>query len=304
CNYTGVFCWPAPDNNCERTVAGIDINHADIAGHLPHEIGLLFDLAVFHINSNRFCGPIPQSLTNLQLLHELDLSNNRFAGPFPKLVLQFRNLKYLDIRYNEFEGEIPNGLFDKHFDAIFINDNRFSSALPENIGNSPVSVVVMANNMLGGCLPASLGNMGPTLRELPESIGDMGSLEQLNVGGNMMSGAISSKICQLPNLRNFVYGDNYFTGEDTVCLKLPSFDDAMNCFRGRPNQKPEMQCRRFLSQPYNCTSFGCAAASFYSPPPPGDTEQPGGPPSPTASDESRECTPPLCPCLKPPPARP
>ncbi|KAL3655659.1 Leucine-rich repeat extensin-like protein 7 [Castilleja foliolosa] len=331
CNYTGVFCWPAPDNNCERTVAGIDINHADIAGHLPHELGLLFDLAIFHINSNRFCGPLPESLTNLKLLHELDLSNNHFAGPFPKLLLQFRNLKYLDIRYNEFEGEIPSGLFDKHFDAIFVNDNRFSSALPENIGNSPVSVVVMANNKFGGCLPASLGNMGPTLHELvltnnglsscfpweigrltnltvldvsrnkmvgplPESIGNMGSLEQLNLGGNMMSGEISTKICRLPNLRNFDYGDNYFTDEDTVCLKLPEFDDTMNCFRGRPNQKPEMQCRRFLSKGVNCSSFGCAAASTYSPPPPPET---GG--TPATRVEPPVCTAPLCPCLKPPP---
>ncbi|KAK4388883.1 Leucine-rich repeat extensin-like protein 7 [Sesamum angolense] len=225
CNYKGVFCWPAPDNTCERTVAGIDINHADIAGSLPRELGLLYDLALFHLNSNRFCGTIPQSFVNLRLLFELDLSNNRFAGKFPEVVLHLPSLKYLDIRYNEFEGELPKGLFDKDFDAIFINSNRFSSALPDNIGNSPVSVIVMANNMLEGCLPASLGSMAATLNELiitnngllscfpneigklknltvldvshnklmgplPDSIGNMDSLEQLNVEHNFMSGKI------------------------------------------------------------------------------------------------------------------
>ncbi|KAL6533895.1 Leucine-rich repeat extensin-like protein 7 [Orobanche hederae] len=342
CAYTGVICWPAPDNPCERTVAGIDVNHADIAGHLPHELGLLYDLAVFHLNSNRFCGTIPQSLTNLYRLHELDLSNNRFAGKFPELFLNFQNLKYLDIRYNEFEGGLPYKLFDKHFDAIFVNDNRFSSALPENIGNSPVSVIVMANNMFEGCVPASLGNMSATLNELiitnnglsscfpselgklrnltvldvsrnkivgglPDSIGDLNSLEQLNVGYNMMSGKIPTGICRLPNLASFLYNDNFFTEEAPDCSKLPRLDDRMNCFRGRPDQKTDVQCRRFLSRAVNCSSFDCG--NSYKPPapicpPPQLSPNPiNGSPSPpvTFSPPPAKSTPPMCQCVKPPP---
>ncbi|PRQ46610.1 putative leucine-rich repeat-containing, plant-type, leucine-rich repeat domain, L [Rosa chinensis] len=79
CSYTGVFCAPAPDNSSIRTVAGIDLNHGDIAGYLPEELGLLTDLALFHINSNRFCGTVPHKFRNLKLLFELDISNNRFA---------------------------------------------------------------------------------------------------------------------------------------------------------------------------------------------------------------------------------
>lgn len=44
CNYTGVFCSPALDNRRIPTVAGINLNHADIAGYLPEELGLLSDL--------------------------------------------------------------------------------------------------------------------------------------------------------------------------------------------------------------------------------------------------------------------
>ncbi|KAK6162131.1 hypothetical protein DH2020_001972 [Rehmannia glutinosa] len=305
CNYKGVFCWPAPDNPCERTVAGIDINHADIAGNLPHELGLLYDLAIFHLNSNRFCGTIPQSFVNLNLLSELDLSNNRFAGKFPELILQLPSLTYLDIRYNEFEGQLPTGLFEKKFDAIFLNHNRFSFALPDNIGNSPVSVIVMANNKFEGCVPASLGNM-PFLNQLiltnnglsscfpseigkltnltvldlsynriigplPDSIGDMISLEQLNVAHNLLSGKISTRICELPNLANFAYDHNFFSDEAPVCLKLPKFNSRMNCFKGRPKQRSDMQCRRFLSQTVNCSSFNCDTSFNPSPvnsPPP------------------------------------
>lgn len=143
CNYEGVFCAPAPDNKTIRTVAGIDLNHGDIAGYLPEELGLLVDLALFHINSNRFCGTVPRKFKDMRLLFELDLSNNRFAGKFPQVVLKLPSLKFLDLRFNEFEGTVPKELFDKDLDAIFINHNRFVFDLPENLGNSPVSVIVL-----------------------------------------------------------------------------------------------------------------------------------------------------------------
>lgn len=131
CNYTGVFCAQALDNHSIRTVAGIDLNHGDIAGYLPEELGLLADIALFHVNTNRFCGTLPRSFNKLKLLFELDLSNNRFAGKFPYVVLGLPKLKFLDLRYNEFEGKIPKALFDKDLDAIFINNNRFSFELPD-----------------------------------------------------------------------------------------------------------------------------------------------------------------------------
>lgn len=68
CAYTGVFCAPALDDPKTIVVAGVDLNHADIAGHLPVEIGLLADISLIHLNSNRFCGIIPQSISKLKLL--------------------------------------------------------------------------------------------------------------------------------------------------------------------------------------------------------------------------------------------
>ncbi|GLJ11144.1 hypothetical protein SUGI_0144340 [Cryptomeria japonica] len=166
CSYNDVFCAPALDNSSIQVVAGIDLNHADIAGYLPEELGLLTDLALFHINTNRFCGIVPHSFRKLKLLFELDISNNRFVGPFPNVVISLPSLKYLDIRFNDFEGQLPSQLFDKDLDAIFVNNNRFQFDIPSNLGNSPVSVAVFANNHLKGCLPSSIGNMAATLNEI------------------------------------------------------------------------------------------------------------------------------------------
>ncbi|OMO97702.1 pollen-specific leucine-rich repeat extensin-like protein 1-like protein [Corchorus olitorius] len=47
------------DDPKSTVVAGIDLKNADIAGYLPVELGLLTDIALFHVNSNKFCGIIP-----------------------------------------------------------------------------------------------------------------------------------------------------------------------------------------------------------------------------------------------------
>ncbi|CAL5415318.1 unnamed protein product [Camellia sinensis] len=267
CHYTRVYCAQALDNRSIKTVAGIDLNHGDIAGYLPEEHGT-----------------VPHKFKNLKLLYELDLSNNRFAGKSPLVVLKLPVLKFLDLRFNEFEGNVPNKLFDKDLDAIFINHNRFQFELPDNFGNSPVSVIVVANNKFRGCVPASLGNMSRTLNEiilmenglrsclppeigllkeltvfdvsfnelmgsLPETIAGMVKVEQLNVAHDMLSGSAPASICKLPRLDNFTFSYNFFTGEAPVCLSLPGFDDRRNCLPSRPAQRSLAQCRRFLSKP-------------------------------------------------------
>ncbi|KAM5566254.1 leucine-rich repeat extensin-like protein 3 [Rosa sericea] len=338
CNYTGVFCAEALDDPTIETVAGIDLNHADIAGYLPEELGHLSDIALFHVNSNRFCGTVPKSFSKLKLLHELDLSNNRFAGKFPLVVLQLPVLKYLDIRFNEFEGRIPKELFDKHLDAIFLNDNRFTYELPDNLGNSPVSVIVLANNKFRGCLPASLGNMSKNLNELiltrnglyscfpeeigmlknltvldvshngligelPHALGEMLSLQELNVAHNNLTGTIPESICGLPNLKNFSFGNNFFTGEPPVCLDLEEFDDSRNCLRRRPKQRSMLQCKLFLPKSVACSSFRCQPSPPppSSPPPPPQPQHSPPPPSPPPPPHSPPPPPPSPPLPSPPP---
>ncbi|CAE6188708.1 unnamed protein product [Arabidopsis arenosa] len=204
CSYTGVYCAPALDNRRIRTVAGIDLNHADIAGYLPQELGLLTDLALFHVNSNRFCGTVPHRFNRLKLLFELDLSNNRFAGIFPTVVLQLPSLKFLDLRFNEFEGPVPRELFSKDLDAIFINHNRFRFELPDNLGDSPVSVIVVANNHFHGCIPTSLG--------------DMKNLEEIIFMNNGFNSCLPPQIGRLKNVTVFDFSFNELVGSLPVSI--------------------------------------------------------------------------------------
>ncbi|OWM78664.1 hypothetical protein CDL15_Pgr002835 [Punica granatum] len=287
CNYTGVYCAPSPDDPDTTVVAGIDLNHGDIAGLLPEELGLLADLALLHLNSNRFCGILPRTLSNLALLFELDISNNRFVGPFPSVVLSLPSLRYLDIRYNEFEGPLPPEVFSKGLDAIFVNNNWLSSNIPPTAfsGNTSASVLVFANNKLGGCLPPSIANFASTLEELllintslsgclppevgylyelrvldvsfneiegpiPYSLAGLAHLEQLNLGHNLMAGLVPAGICGLPNLKNFTYSYNFFCEEEGICSNLT---ERGIIFDDRQNCLPEKPLQRSKEE--------CAAAA-------------------------------------------
>ncbi|KAM3222159.1 leucine-rich repeat extensin-like protein 4 [Capsicum annuum] len=296
CNYTGVYCAPFPNDTKVQTVAGIDLNHGNIAGYLPDELSLLNDLALLHLNSNRFCGILPLSFSNLTLLYELDISNNRFVGPFPSVVLSLPSLKYLDLRFNEFEGPLPPQLFSKNLDAIFVNNNLFTSTIPSNLGSSSASVVVFANNYFGGCLPPSIANFANTLEELvlsnislsgcltpevgflyklkvldvsnnklagpiPYTIAGLAHLELINLAHNMFSGIVPEGICVLPKLSNFTFSYNYFCEEQGICSNLTSkgivYDDRRNCLPEKPVQRNKKECDAVDEHPIDCLAFHC-----------------------------------------------
>lgn len=301
CNYSGVFCSPSPDDPKITVVSGIDLNFGDLAGFLPAELGLLSDLSLLHLHSNRFCGILPNTLSNLTLLYELDLSNNRFVGPFPNVVLSLPSLKYLDIRFNEFEGPLPPQLFNKTFDAIFVNDNRFTSSIPQTLGQSSASVIVFANNKFGGCIPESIVNFADTLEELvmintslsgclpqqigflyklrvfdlsfndivgpiPYSLAGLSHLEQLNLGHNKMSGIVPMGVCELPNLANFTFSYNFFCEEEGICQNLTSksilFDERRNCLPEKPLQRSKKECDAALEHPVDCYELCCSKGGF------------------------------------------
>lgn len=296
CSYYGVYCAPLLDDPKIRVVAGIDLNHADIAGFLPDELGLLTDLALIHLNSNRFCGIIPLTFANLTLLYELDLSNNRFVGPFPTVVLSLPDLNFLDLRFNNFEGPVPPELYKKKLDAIFLNNNRLTNLIPSALAGSSASVLVFANNNYGGCLPPSIVNFANTLEELilintnlsgclpqevgflyklkvldvsfnkivgplPYSIAGLAHLEQLSLGHNMLSGIVPEGVCMLPDLANFTFSYNFFCEEEGICQNLTSegvaFDDRRNCLPEKPNQRSKKECNTALEHPVDCFQHPC-----------------------------------------------
>ncbi|TKY72766.1 Leucine-rich repeat extensin protein 4 [Spatholobus suberectus] len=97
CNYTYIFYALAPDNLKIHTIVRIDLHHSNIVKYLLEELGLLTDLALFHINTNYFCSTVPHKFDHLKLLFKLDLNNNIFPKKFLNVVLQLLQLKFLTL---------------------------------------------------------------------------------------------------------------------------------------------------------------------------------------------------------------
>lgn len=292
CSYKGVFCLETKDfkgNTIAKTVASIDLNHANLKGFLVKELALLSDLRILHLNSNRFTGIVPLSFKEMFSLAELDLSNNHFAGPFPFPVLYIPNLVYLDLRFNSFCGPIPLGLFYKQLDAIFLNDNQFDGELPPSLGNSPASVINLANNRFTGSIPFSLGYMGvkeilflnnkltgcipegvglwsglevldvssnSLMGSLPNSLSCLTGLEVLNFAHNKLSGELPEGVCSLRSLSNLTVAGNFFSGFSPGCSRLffrnCGFNFSMNCIPGWRMQRPQPECTAVGGGGFSC----------------------------------------------------
>ncbi|KAF9590849.1 hypothetical protein IFM89_038721 [Coptis chinensis] len=193
-NRVGVYCAPSVDNPIFRSSVGLPSTMLILLDSYPINSGLLSDLALFHVNSNRYCGILPLTLADLTLLHELDLSNNRFVGRFPKVVLSLPSLKYLNLRYNEFEGPLPSELFAKDLDAIF------DVFRPPSIAKLVDSLeeLLLINTNLSGCLTPEVGflhklrvldvSFNNLVGPIPYSILGLAHLEQLDVAHDMMRG--------------------------------------------------------------------------------------------------------------------
>ncbi|KAE8694817.1 hypothetical protein F3Y22_tig00110770pilonHSYRG00013 [Hibiscus syriacus] len=215
-------------------VAGIDLNHANIAGYFPDEIGLLTDLALFH-----------------------------FSGEFPYVVLYLPSLKYLDIRFNQFSGRIPSQLFDLKLDALFFNDKQVSIIHTGKIrklscvgyrdgqqwSHGVLSIVEFGEN--------GINSEGDHFDE--QWIYRVFETRNwgLNVANNKLSGYIPESICSLPNLNNFNFSNNFF---------VPNLPNASSCepkmiaelIPYRPLQNPPMNCKSFYAHPIHCTISGCS----------------------------------------------
>ncbi|GAY58248.1 hypothetical protein CUMW_185600 [Citrus unshiu] len=341
CQYNGVLCDVFIDNQ-ERFVAMIDLNKAEIAAHLPPEMGWLLDLIYFHANTNRLCGIIPETFANMHRLEEFDVSNNRLVGPFPTVALTWKRNLYLDLRFNNFEGELPPELFQTGLDIIFLNHNWFRGSIPETIGESLARYIVLSSNNFTGCLPRSIGYM-KELQEIilmenqlsgclpseigsgeyknltvfdirsnkfhgsvPQSFANLNNIMRLDISDNLLTGFVSADICKLPHLLNFTFSNNFFQGMAMECISGSRddvyFEEKGNCLAEMEYQKLPTECYPVVSKPVDCSKDECSWGGSPPSTPSAPTPEPS---TSTPAQEPKTPAPaPPTPTPSPPPPKP
>ncbi|XP_076947576.1 plant intracellular Ras-group-related LRR protein 9-like [Bidens hawaiensis] len=191
-------------NGVER----IDLSYRQLP-FVPEAFGKLRTLVSLDLSSNKLSA-LPDSLAGLAMLEELNVSTNLFES-LPESIGALQLLKILNVSSNKLTS-LPDGICKcrslVQFDASL---NKIGN-LPANIGYELVTLrkLLMPLNKLR-CLPTSIGEMTSLqildvhfneLKGLPYSIGKLTKLVVLNVSSNFNDlTCLPDTIGNLTNLR-------------------------------------------------------------------------------------------------------
>ncbi|KAL8130421.1 hypothetical protein V2J09_019576 [Rumex salicifolius] len=171
------------------------------AGPFPSWLSILKNLHFLGMNNNKLTGQIPIWLGTLPKLFNLALSNNRLSGELPlnlwQLPALISNHTQADLNPSEFElpvsvaGSNPTTMQAIRFKADFVCE------------------ILLSNNSLSG--------------HILEDMGNLQSLQRLNLGYNRFSGHIPTAVSKLHNLEKLNLSRNHLTGEIPTSLASLSF---------------------------------------------------------------------------------
>ncbi|KAK4493418.1 hypothetical protein RD792_017679 [Penstemon davidsonii] len=153
---------------------------------------------------------------NFTSLAILDLSRNQFESVVPRWIFQLNNLTYLDLSLNSFKGLFNSSISNSTTKLQYINIsfNNFNSTIPEWIYTCK-RLKYLSIQYCG--LHGSILNV----------VGNLTSLIELHLEGNMLSGKIPSEITKLCKMRILELYENNFQGEISG-----TFGNMSNCFLG------------------------------------------------------------------------
>ncbi|KAH6835236.1 hypothetical protein C2S53_012400 [Perilla frutescens var. hirtella] len=193
----------------------LNMNCANLsrATNWPQVINTVPSLLQLHFQYCRLEYAASLNDVNITSLEFLDLSMNyNFNSTLvPSWIFQLSNLLYLDIHWNFYIGPIPTISNATKLQHIDLSNNDFNSSIPD----WPFLCKDLEFFSLSGNLQGTI----------PNAIGNLTSLETLDLGGSRLSGKIPREIFNLCKLKQLVLSDNELQGEIA-----DSFGNMSECF--------------------------------------------------------------------------
>ncbi|KAL6603595.1 hypothetical protein ACP70R_043956 [Stipagrostis hirtigluma subsp. patula] len=162
-------------------------------------------------------GQIPSWLSKLQDLNILNLSGNRLTGPIPRWLGSMKKLYYLDLSDNHLSGEIPPSLMEL---PLLTSEQAMAEFKP---GHMPLTFTLTPNNGEAGRRGRGyfqMSSVAATLNfsdnhlagTIPPAIGQLKTLQVLDVSYNNLSGGIPPELSGLARLQVLDLRRNRLTG--------------------------------------------------------------------------------------------
>ncbi|TQD96243.1 hypothetical protein C1H46_018152 [Malus baccata] len=208
----------------------LSLEDNQLTGQLPSSIQNMTCLKVLNLRSNDFNSTIPKWLYSLNNLESLLLSENALRGEISSSIGNLTSLVNLDFNYNQLEGKIPNSLGHLcKLKVLDLSENHFTVRRPSEIfeslskcGPDGIKSLSLRNTNISGPIPMSLGNLS-SLEKLDvsgnqfngtftEVIGQLKMLTDLDISNNSLEGAVSEvSFSNLTKLKHFIANGNSFT---------------------------------------------------------------------------------------------
>ncbi|KAL2931794.1 Receptor-like protein kinase HSL1 [Bienertia sinuspersici] len=245
CNWTGVSCHPSTPSVVSLSLSSsnlygpfplilcrlpslstISLSDNFINSTLPSEISTCHSLVHLNLSLNLLVGNIPSSLALLPNLEHLDLTGNNFSGDVPSSFSSFPKLRVISLVSNLLNGEFPNMLFNvSSLRTLNVSYNPYT----------PSSISPQIGNLVN--LEYFWASRSRLIGELPESVGRLRKLVNLDVSDNRISGRIPRSLTQLTSLVQIELYNNSFYGELPTSgweklTSLRNFDASMNSING------------------------------------------------------------------------
>lgn len=163
-------------------------------------------IEVLDFELNKLHGSLPASLGNMTFLTRLNLFHNGIKGGIPGSIGRLCNLQYIDLSANNLTGSIPEGIENcpskgplPSLQQFIASDNQLVGNLPDWLGQLTSLVELNLQwNSLQGPIPASLGNLQ--------------HLSELRLEANKLNGSLPESLGQLSNLSALDVSINELTG--------------------------------------------------------------------------------------------
>ncbi|KAH1211366.1 Receptor-like protein 9DC3 [Glycine max] len=217
-----------------------------LTGQIPNVFHQSNIFEVLDLTHNNIQGELPSTLSNLQHLIYLDLSFNRLEGPLPNKITGFSNLTCGPVNLSLFSNfQNLKGLYLSQLSQLSLNfesraNYSFSSLLqldlssmsltefPKLSGKVPIlKILYLSNNKLKGRVPTWLHKMDSLsalslshnmLTTPMDQFSRNYQLTILDLSFNLLTGSISSSICNASSMESLFLPHNKLTGIIPQCL--------------------------------------------------------------------------------------